>query len=84
MSTEELLQELLTKLTTAAPALPVQIDAWDTSCIARYMKRSPDYVRREVLVLPGFPRPMRLPGPARAQPLYKAREVVAWLESQTS
>jgi hypothetical protein len=83
MSAEELLKELLTKL-AVAPALPVEYDAWDTNHIARYMKRSADTVRREILVQPSFPRPMRLPGAARAQPLYKAREVVAWLERQTS
>jgi predicted DNA-binding transcriptional regulator AlpA len=82
-STEDLIKELLTKL-TVAPVLPVQYDAWDTDHIARYMKRSPDTVRREIVVQPTFPRPMRLPGSGRSQALYKAREVIAWLESQTS
>lgn len=86
MSTEELLKELLGKLATvvAPPQLPVQFDAWDTEHIARYLKRSPDFVRREILVQPSFPRPMRLPTAGRAQPLYKAREVVAWAEAFTS
>lgn len=79
MSAEELLKELLEKL--GAPMLPVQIDAWDTECIARYMKRSPDTVRREIVVQPDFPKPMRIPGAGKGRALYKAREVVAWLES---
>lgn len=81
MSTDELLQKVLDKL--SAPALPVQYDAWDTECIARYMKRSADTVRREIVVQPGFPKPMRIPGAGRGHALYKAREVVAWLESQS-
>lgn len=83
MSTEELLEKLLARLATP-PTIPVQVDAWDTECIARYMKRSTDTVRREIVVQPSFPRPMRIPGTGRAQALYKAREVIAWLESQTS
>jgi len=82
MSAEEMLAELFKKLSEPAP-LPVQIDAWDTAHIARYMKRSADTVRREILVQPTFPRPMRIPGAGRAQALYKAREVVAWLERQS-
>ena len=82
MSTEELLEKLLARL--SAPSIPVQVDAWDTECIARYMKRSADTVRREIVVQPSFPRPMRIPGAGRAQALYKAREVIAWLEQQQS
>lgn len=82
MTTEELLNRVLEKL--SAPTIPVQYDAWDVSHIARYMKRSEDTVRREIVVQPSFPRPMRLPGAARSHALYKAREVIAWLELQTS
>lgn len=78
MSAEELLKQLLDKL--GAPVLPVSIDAWDTEHIARYMKRSPDTIRREVVVQPDFPKPMRIPGAGKGRALYKAREVVAWLE----
>lgn len=81
MSAEELLEKLLARL--SVPAIPVQVDAWDTECIARYMKRSVDTVRREIVVQPTFPKPMRIPGAGRAQALYKAREVIAWLESQS-
>ena len=80
MSAEEMLAALLKKL--SEPSIPVQVDAWDTECIARYMKRSANTVRREVVVQPSFPKPMRLPGAGKSQALYKAREVIAWLESQ--
>jgi hypothetical protein len=81
MSTEELLQELLNKV--AGALIPVQIDAWDTEHIARYMKRTVDTVRREIVVQPDFPKPMRIPGAGKGRALWKAREVVAWLESRS-
>ena len=81
MSAEELLEALLQRLSEPAP-LPVAVDAWDTAHIARYMKRSTDTVRREIIVQPTFPKPMRIPGAGKAHALFKAREVVAWLESQ--
>lgn len=67
----------------AAP-LPTAIDLWDTELIGRYLKRSPDNVRKQIVCLPTFPRPIRLPVAGRAQALYKAREVIKWAESQTS
>lgn len=78
----ELLEKLLRRLADPPRPVPLPIDAWDAECIARYMKRSAYTVRREIVVQPTFPRPMRIPGAGRAQALYKAREVVAWLESQ--
>ncbi|RSZ60000.1 hypothetical protein HF313_14895 [Massilia atriviolacea] len=84
MSAEEMLEKLLARLAAQPAPLPVQIDAWDVEHIARYMKRSQNTIRREVVVQPSFPKAMRLPGAARGQALYKAREVVAWLERQTS
>lgn len=64
------------------PALPLTVELWDTAGIGDYLKRSPDNVRREIICLPGFPRPVRLPVAGRAHALYKAREVVAWAERQ--
>lgn len=86
MSAEELLEKLMERLNAPAPQppLPVEIDAWDTAHIARYMKRSAETVRREIVVQPSFPKPMRIPGAGKGQALYKAREVVAWLERQGS
>lgn len=60
--------------------LPVSFDLWDTKHIAAYLKRSTDTVRRDLVVLPDFPRPIRLPGASQSQALYKARDVVAWAE----
>lgn len=82
MSAEELMERLFERL--SKPTLPVSVDLWDTSHIAAYLKRSADHVRKEIVILPSFPRPVRLPVHGRAQGLWKAREVVKWAESYGS
>lgn len=81
--------EMVAKLVQAIekmqqPALPVSVDLWDTTHIAAYLKRSVNRVRSDIVCLPSFPRPIRLPVPGRSQALYKAREVIAWAERHTS
>jgi hypothetical protein len=85
MSYEEILEKLLEHLSRPAP-LPVAIDLWDTRMIGAYLKRSLDTVRDDIVTLPSFPRPIRLPlkSGARTHALYKAREVIAWAERHTS
>ncbi len=82
MSADELMEVLVRKL-SEPPPLPVAMDAWDVAHIARYMKRSADTVRREIVTQPTFPKAMRIPGAGRAHALWKAREVVSWLERQS-
>lgn len=79
---ETLIERLLDRL--AKPVIPISVDLWDTKHIAAYLKRSVDNVRKEIVCLPSFPRPVRLPVHGKAQALYKAREVVKWAESYTS
>lgn len=84
---EDLLQKILEQLSKPqTPSLPVAIDLWDTRMVAAYLKRSVDTIREDIVTLPSFPKPVRLPlaSGARSQALYKAREVVAWAERQTS
>ena len=81
--------EVLTRLAEAIekmqrPPLPLSIDLWDTNCLAAYFKRSASRVRTDIVCLPTFPRPIRLPVDGRSQALYKAREVIAWAEKHTS
>lgn len=81
--------DILVKLTEALekmqrPALPLSVDLWDTNGLAAYFKRSPSRVRSDIVCLPNFPRPIRLPVEGRSQALYKAREVIAWAEKHTS
>jgi hypothetical protein len=87
MSTDELLEQLIAQLSKlGAPAIPVSVDLWDTRMIGAYLKRSLDTVRDDIVTLPTFPRPIRLPvrSATRAHALYKAREVIAWAERHTS
>ena len=86
MSTEELLEKLLERLAAPAPApqQPISIALWDTNDIATYLKRSKDRVYSDIVCLPSFPKPIRLPVKGRAQALYKAREVIAWTEKHTA
>ncbi len=87
MSIEEMLEKLLAQLAKPAIApLPVAIDLWDTRNIAAYLKRSVEKVRDDIVTLPTFPRPIRLPvrSATRAHALYKAREVIAWAERHSS
>lgn len=83
MSTEEMLAALLAKLSAPTP-LPVAVALWDTRDIAGYLKRSTNIVRNNIVVLPTFPAPIRLPYAGKAQALYKARDVVKWAESYAS
>lgn len=86
MSTEQILEKLLERLTAAIPAAtqPISIALWDTKEIAAYLHRSVDRVYSDIVCLPSFPKPIRLPVKGRAQALYKAREVIAWAEKHTS
>jgi hypothetical protein len=79
-----LLEQILERLSQPLVAIPLSADLWDVAFISRYVKRTPDTVRREIVVLPNFPKPIRLPGNGRAHALYKAREVVAWAEGLQS
>lgn len=86
VSTDQILEKLLERLTAVipapapAPAQPISIALWDTKEIAVYLHRSVDRVYSDIVCLPSFPRPIRLPTKGRAQALYKAREVIAWAE----
>lgn len=87
MNTDQILEKLLERLTNAVPApapQPISIALWDTKDIAAYLHRSVDRVYSDIVCLPTFPRPIRLPVKGRAQALYKAREVIAWTEKHVA
>jgi hypothetical protein len=79
---DKLIETLVERM--SKPMLPVSVDLWDTKHIGAYLKRSVDNVRKEIVCLPSFPRPVRLPVHGKAQALYKAREVIKWAESYAS
>ncbi|OEZ85610.1 hypothetical protein JAB8_37920 [Janthinobacterium sp. HH106] len=65
-----------------APSIPLAVDLWDIATIAAYLKREPGTVREQMACLPSFPKAIRLPtSKGRAQPLYNAKEVIAWVQS---
>jgi len=64
------------------PPIPLVVDLWDIATIATYLKREPGTVREQIACLPSFPKAIRLPtSKGRAQPLYNAKEVIAWVQS---
>ncbi|WP_454776458.1 hypothetical protein [Janthinobacterium tructae] len=64
------------------PPIPLAVDLWDIATIAAYLKREPGTVREQIACLPSFPNAIRLPtSKGRAQPLYNAKEVIAWVQS---
>lgn len=80
MSEKEFLAAILQKL--SEKAIPIEVDLWDASHIAAYLKRSHSTVRDKILPLPSFPKPIRIhTANGIGHPLYKAREVVRWAES---
>ena len=64
------------------PAVPLADRLWDHGDVARYFRRNPQVVRESITCVPSFPKAIRLPSKGRAQPLYKAGEVIAWAMSQ--
>lgn len=80
MSEKEILSAILQKL--SEKVIPIEVDLWDASHIAAYLKRSHSTVRDRILPLPSFPKPIRIQtSNGTGHPLYKAREVVRWAES---
>ncbi|MBN9093919.1 MAG: hypothetical protein J0I27_11595 [Pandoraea pnomenusa] len=81
--------ELIDRLAEAladriAPAVPLSVRLWSATTIAGYLDRSPSVILERVVTLPGFPRPIRLPtkrSDAKGHPLWKAAEVIVWVES---
>lgn len=83
MTTEELLERVLGKL--EEKMIPLEVQLWDTERISAYLHREYKTVRDTILVLPSFPKPIRVGKEGRRpHPLYLAREVIAWAESQQS
>lgn len=68
---------------TIQPRIPLEVDLWDLKTVAAYLKRSDSTVRERIACLPDFPKAIRPPTSrtARGQPLYEAREVIAWARS---
>ena len=83
MRDDELIERLAEAVAErVAPAIPLAVDLWDIALIAQYLKRDPQSVRERIACLPSFPRAIRVPTKAgRSHPLYRAKEVIAWVQS---
>jgi hypothetical protein len=75
---EKLADEVAKRL---QPVIPLSIDLWDIATIAAFLKRDPQVVRERMACTPSFPKAIRLPTKnGRAQPLYKAKEIIEWAD----
>lgn len=69
------------------PAIPIDVALWDMATIGEFLKRNPQAVRERIACLPSFPKAVRLPTtttdgkPGRTQPMYWAKEIIAWARS---
>ncbi|WP_334032744.1 hypothetical protein [Burkholderia gladioli] len=77
---EQIVSELERRLKVT---VPLENALWSTKEIGEYLLRPTQSVRERVVVLPGFPAPIRLPSGehGRSFPRWKAVEVIAWVES---
>jgi hypothetical protein len=57
--------------------LPLSVMLWDSELIGQYLNRSHRHVMERVVIQPTFPAAIRMP---KAQPLWKAIEVINWVE----
>ncbi len=75
----EKLAEAINKL---SHGIPINSDYWSTHEIAKLLKRSVNVVRDSIVHLPDFPPAHRIPSRkgGDGHPLWKAKEVLAWLE----
>lgn len=70
---------ILAKL--AGPQVTLSEQLWDLEQISTYLHRNKQVVRQTMASLPSFPKAIRLPSEGRAQPLYKASEIIEWAAS---
>jgi hypothetical protein len=76
------IEELVKALRRLSPHIPATHDYWSTKEIAFLLKRSENVVRDHIVNLPSFPSRISLPSRSggRSHPLWKAGEVIAWVE----
>lgn len=65
------------------PRVPLDVALWGADEIADYLAVSRRQAAEKVVMLPGFPQPIRLPvlRGGKGHPRWKAAEVIAWAES---
>lgn len=79
MSAVEMISQLLDALNKQNSPIPLDVALWDTETIALYLKRNKAVVRERITPEPSFPKAIRIATTqGRAQPLYRACEVIEW------
>lgn len=63
-------------------AVPAEARLWSADEIAAYLSVGRRTAAEKIVMLPGFPQPIRLPvvSGGRGHPRWKAAEVMAWAE----
>jgi hypothetical protein len=86
MSEVDLIEKLAAALEQRLrPSIPLNIALWDISTIAKFVNRNEAVVRERLACKPDFPSAIRLPTETgkRGHPLYKAQEIISWVEKYT-
>ena len=77
------IDDLVKALKRLSPHVSAEYDFWSTREIAFLLKRSENVVRDHIVHIPDFPPAYRLPSRnnlKKSHPLWKAKEVLAWIE----
>lgn len=77
---DQLAEEIAERL---RQAIPLSIALWDINTIAIYLKVSSRHAAERIVVLPDFPKAIRLPsrgGEGIGHPRWKAAEIIEWVE----
>jgi hypothetical protein len=74
--------QLIDKLVDALSERLNPRELWTIKHIAQYLHRTEDSTSKQIVTLPGFPQAIRLPTPkgTKGFPMWKAAEVVNWVE----
>lgn len=79
---EQLVERIAVAINSSMEQVPIDYRLWTVKQIANYMRRSEKVTGERMVYLPGFPKPIRLPTKdgSKGHPLWKAREVIEWVE----
>jgi predicted DNA-binding transcriptional regulator AlpA len=77
--------DLIERIATAVAArvkVPLGVQLWSSDEIAAYLCVSKRQAAEKIVMLPGFPQPIRLPvlKGGRGHPRWKAAEVIEWVD----
>lgn len=79
---QQLAEQIAGAIKEGIEQVPMDYRLWTARQIAEYMRRTERVVSERVICLPGFPKPIRIPteSGSKGRPLWKAREVIEWVE----